>query len=86
MILPVSTLIFRSQGLQVATVENGNRAVLTNVVLGRDMGTEVEVVSGLKAEDSVIANPPDSLISGETVRVVAAAENGPGNAVSNSPR
>ena len=86
LILPVSTLIFRSQGLQVATVENGNRAVLTNVVLGRDMGTEVEVVSGLKAEDSVIANPPDSLISGETVRVVAAAENGPGNAVSNSPR
>jgi hypothetical protein len=45
-------------------------AVLTNIALGRDMGTEVEVVSGLTADDSVIVSPPDSLISGETVRVV----------------
>ncbi|HXQ26374.1 MAG TPA: efflux RND transporter periplasmic adaptor subunit [Candidatus Acidoferrales bacterium] len=85
-ILPVSALIFRSQGLQVGTVENGNRAVLTNVVLGLDMGNEVEVVSGLKADDWVIANPPDSLISGETVRVAAPAENGPGQDSSGSPQ
>lgn len=67
--LPVNTLIFRSEGLQVATVENGNRAVLRNIATGRDLGTDIEVVSGLTADASVIVNPPDSLVSGETVRV-----------------
>jgi len=71
LILPVSALIFRSDGLQVGTVESGNRAALRNVVLGHDLGSEVEVVSGLTGDDSVITNPPDSLVSGEIVRVAA---------------
>jgi RND family efflux transporter MFP subunit len=70
-ILPVSALIFRSQGLQAGIVENGNRAELKDIVLGRDFGNEVEVVSGVTQNDQVIVNPPDSLISGETVRVVS---------------
>ncbi|HTR48192.1 MAG TPA: efflux RND transporter periplasmic adaptor subunit [Verrucomicrobiae bacterium] len=69
LILPVSALIFRSDGLQVGIVENSNRATLKNVVLGHDLGSEVEVVSGLAAEDLVITNPPDSLVSGETLRI-----------------
>ena len=84
LILPVSALIFRSDGLQVGTVQNGNRAALTKIILGRDMGSEVEVVSGLSADDSVIANPPDSLISGETVRVVTARANADGSGASGS--
>ena len=76
LILPVTALIFRSQGLQVATVQDGNRAALANIALGRDMGTEVEVVSGLAADDNVIVNPPDSLIEGETVRMVTPVANG----------
>ncbi len=79
LILPVSALIFRSDGLQVGTVQDGNRAALTKITLGRDMGSEVEVVSGVTASDLVIANPPDSLISGETVRVVTAAANADGD-------
>lgn len=71
LILPVNTLIFRSEGLQVGTVQDGNRAVLANITLGRDLGNEVEVISGLAASDFVIVNPPDSLVSGEKVRVVA---------------
>ncbi len=50
-ILPVNALIFRAQGLQVATVENGNRAKLVTIVLGRDFGATVEVVSGLTDAD-----------------------------------
>jgi RND family efflux transporter MFP subunit len=73
-ILPVSTLIFRSRGLQVATVDANNRAALRDITLGRDLGNEVEVVSGISAADSIIETPPDSLVSGETVRVVAAAK------------
>ncbi|MDR3722841.1 MAG: efflux RND transporter periplasmic adaptor subunit [Candidatus Acidoferrales bacterium] len=77
LILPVSALTFHSEGLQVGTVQNGNRASLTKITLGRDLGNEVEVVSGLTAGDSVITNPPDSLIEGETVRVATASANGP---------
>ena len=73
LILPVSSLIFRSQGLQVGTVENG-RAALKNITLGRDFGNEVEVIAGLDPADKVIVNPPDSLVSGELVRVVSSSE------------
>jgi RND family efflux transporter MFP subunit len=68
-ILPVTSLIFRSQGLEVALVGNDHRAQLVNVTLGRDFGNVVEVVSGLPEGASVIASPPDSLVSGEVVRV-----------------
>jgi len=84
-VLPVSALIFRSDGLQVGTVQNGNRAALVNVTLGRDMGNEVEVVSGLTADDWVIVNPPDSIVSGEAVRTSAAQPNAPGNDASSNP-
>lgn len=79
LILPVSALIFHSEGLQVGTVQGGNRAALTNITLGHDFGSEVEVVSGLSANELVISNPPDSLIDGETVRV-AASSSGNGSA------
>jgi multidrug efflux system membrane fusion protein len=65
-------LIFRSQGLQLATVVNGDEAQLVNVSLGRDFGNEVEVVAGLPDNSTVISNPPDSLVSGEKIRVVGA--------------
>jgi RND family efflux transporter MFP subunit len=71
-VLPVNTLIFRSDGLQVAVVRDG-KAVLVPVVLGRDFGNTVEIASGAIAADLVIENPSDSLISGTAVRAVAAA-------------
>lgn len=70
LVLPVSALIFRSQGLQVGAVDGNNHAILKRVTLGRDMGNTVEIVAGLSADDLVITNPPDSLISGEEVRIV----------------
>ena len=84
-ILPVTALIFRSEGLQVGTVQDGNRAALVNITLGRDMGNEVEVVAGLTADDFVIVNPPDSIVSGETVRISSAPQNAPGNDASGNP-
>lgn len=74
LILPVNALLFRSEGLRVGVVRNGEQAQLIPVTLGNDYGTEVEVVSGLSEEDLVIANPPDSLLAGAKVRV-ATAEN-----------
>jgi RND family efflux transporter MFP subunit len=69
LVVPVTALIFRADGLQLAVVRDGNRAELVHVTQGRDFGTEVEITSGITAKDSVIINTPDSLTSGATVRV-----------------
>lgn len=74
LVVPVTALIFRSEGLQVAVVRDGNRAELVHVTQGRDFGAEVEITSGITSQDSVIINTPDSLTSGEIVRVEPAAE------------
>lgn len=66
-VVPVNTLIFRSEGMQVALVRD-NKAELVPVAIGRDYGTEVEVVSGVAAKDEIIENPSDSLTSGTEVR------------------
>ena len=73
LIIPVGALIFRSQGLQVAVVKD-DKANLVNIVLGHDMGSEVEVVSGLTSDDAVMLSPPDSLVDGEQVRISAVQE------------
>jgi RND family efflux transporter MFP subunit len=67
-LLPVNTLLFRSEGLRVASVNNG-QATLIPVTIGRDYGVQVEIISGLKGDENIIVNPPDSLVSGEKVRV-----------------
>jgi RND family efflux transporter MFP subunit len=66
-IIPVTSLIFRSEGLHVGVVRQGH-ATLVPITLGRDFGTEVEVVSGLDGTERVITNPPDSLVDGQQVR------------------
>jgi hypothetical protein len=76
-LVPVSTLIFRSQGLQLAVVKNGS-VVLTPVTPGRDFGDQIEIVSGLRGDESLIANPPDSIVSGQKVQVVQATAAGGG--------
>ena len=73
-ILPVNALIFRSEGLRVAVVTDGNHANLVPITLGRDFGNEVEVVAGLTGQETVITSPPDSLVSGEQVRIAEPAK------------
>jgi len=76
LILPVNTLLFRSEGLRVATVGNDQKVELKPITLGHDFGSEVEVVAGLEGNENVILNPPDSVIAGETVRVAQNAQGG----------
>jgi RND family efflux transporter MFP subunit len=71
LLLPVNTLIFRSEGLHVGVVKDG-KVVLTAVTPGHDFGNEIEIVSGLTANDQVIVNPPDSIVSGQAVQIVQA--------------
>lgn len=69
-ILPVDTLLFRKEGLNVAVVEDG-KAKLLPVTPGRDFGDFIEIVSGLHGDESVITSPPDSIVTGETVKITA---------------
>ena len=82
-ILPVNTFVFRAQGLQVATVQNGNTVKLVAITLGRDFGADAEVVSGLTGQESVIVSPPDSIIDGEQVKL--ATQNQQGGSSSGQP-
>ncbi|HEY6169257.1 MAG TPA: efflux RND transporter periplasmic adaptor subunit, partial [Verrucomicrobiae bacterium] len=71
--LPAHTLIFRAEGPQVAVVGADGKVALRQVTLGRDLGPTFEVLAGVNPSDRVVLNPPDSLISGMTVRVAAPA-------------
>lgn len=71
-IIPVNALIFRSEGLRVGLVRDG-KVTLTAVTPGHDFGDQIEIVSGLKADDQVIINPPDSVVTGQQVQIVQAA-------------
>jgi RND family efflux transporter MFP subunit len=70
-LLPVNTLIFRTEGLQVGIVKDGSVA-LTTVTPGHDFGNQIEIVAGLNASDQIIINPPDSVVSGQKVQIVQA--------------
>ena len=70
-LLPVNTLIFRSEGLHVGVVKDG-KVVLTAVTPGHDFGNQIEIVAGLNANDQVIVNPPDSIVHGQQVQIVQA--------------
>ena len=76
-LVPVNTLIFRSEHLQVGVVKN-RKVEITDLTPGHDFGNEIEVVAGLKADDQVVVNPSDSLVSGQQVNIVKA--NLPGDA------
>jgi RND family efflux transporter MFP subunit len=78
-ILPVSALIFQTAGLQIATVDPNNKALIKAVTLGRDYGSEVEVVTGISGDDKVITNPPDSIVDGELLRIATPKQQAPPN-------
>lgn len=76
LILPVSTLLFRQEGLRVAIVVNGDKAKLVPITIGQNDGKVVQVTQGLQPDDLVVQSPPDSIMDGETVRVVQPNRNG----------
>jgi RND family efflux transporter MFP subunit len=67
--VPVNAVLFHTEGLQVATVDGQRHVHLKNISEGRDFGTEIEVLSGISANDTLILNPPDSISEGAEVRI-----------------
>ena len=72
--LPANTLLFRAQGLSVASVGADGKVTLKQITLGRDFGTEVEVLHGVDEGEQIIINPPDSLVDGDTVTIAKPKE------------
>jgi membrane fusion protein, multidrug efflux system len=70
LVLPEQALLFRAQGMQVALVDDHNRAHLRDVGLGQNLGLDVQITSGLKPTDRVVANPPLGLLDGQEVKIV----------------
>lgn len=78
--VPASALIFNQNGLRVAAVGGDNRVVLKAVTIARDLGKEVEIGSGLAADDRIIQSPPDGIASGDKVRLAGASDSAPATA------
>ncbi len=86
--VPVNALLFRSEGLRAVVVDKDHRVRLQDLDIGRDYGTSLEVLNGLKVDDWIVLNPPDSIEAGEEVHVKEVgnplapgpAANKPGNA------
>jgi RND family efflux transporter MFP subunit len=71
-LIPSSSIFFRQHGLEAAVVGDDDKVTLKKISLGRNHGLQVEVTDGLTLSDRVVDSPPDSLESGDVVRVSAA--------------
>ena len=67
-ILPANALVIRTAGPQAVVLDANNLAHFRAVTLGRDLGSETEVLSGLKPGDIVVLSPGDDVIEGAKVK------------------
>ncbi|MGH8461217.1 MAG: efflux RND transporter periplasmic adaptor subunit [Stenotrophobium sp.] len=76
--LPANALLFHAIGIQAAIVDGNGHVAIKTLTLGRDFGKTVEVLSGIKASDAIIVNPPDTIAAGDvvTINTLAAARDG----------
>ncbi len=68
-VLPVNTLLFREEGLQVATLDATHRVQLKLIEIGTDFGKTIQINSGIQPGEQIILNPPDAIYNGQVVRV-----------------
>jgi membrane fusion protein, multidrug efflux system len=67
--IPSSALIFNQNGTRVATVGADDKVKFKAVTIARDLGREIEIATGLSADDRIIVAPPDGIADGDQVRV-----------------
>lgn len=70
LIVPQQSLLFGAQGMQVAIVGTNSKVHLQDVIIGENLGSQVQVISGLTANDHLIASPSLGILEGQQVRVV----------------
>ena len=64
LIVPSGSILFQAAGPQVAVVNSKNQIELRKVVLGKDLGSSMEITGGITPQDQIVANPPDYLVDG----------------------
>lgn len=69
LIIPTSSLVIDNKGMRVVTVQNDKKLHFAPVVVGRDMGTRIEVLSGIESTDALVSSPSDLLHEGQDVEV-----------------
>ena len=69
LLVPVNSLLFRSEGLRAVVIDANHRVHLQGLDIGRDYGTSLEVLNGLKQADWIVLNPPDAIENGQEVHV-----------------
>jgi hypothetical protein len=74
LVIPSNCLLFRAEGPEVGIVAPDGHVTLHPVIIGRDFGSTLEIVSGVHEGDQVIINPGDSLVTGALVRVADAKQ------------
>jgi RND family efflux transporter MFP subunit len=84
--IPASALIFDAKGLSVAIVGADNRVAVKTVTIARDLGSKIEIASGLGANDRVIQNPPDGIATGAEVRIAGSTAKTPDGAKSKNEK
>lgn len=67
--VPSGSILFQAAGPQVAVVDGKNQIELRKVVLGKDLGTTMEITSGITPQDQIVSNPPDYLVDGMPVAI-----------------
>ncbi|MFT8675243.1 MAG: efflux RND transporter periplasmic adaptor subunit [Acetobacter sp.] len=70
MALPLGTILFRAEGTQVAVVDDTNHVHLINVQVGTNYGQTIQIRSGVKKTDRIVASPSAGLLDGQEVRIV----------------
>jgi RND family efflux transporter MFP subunit len=76
--VPANSMLFRAEGPQVAVVGSDDKVELRPIIIGRDFGATLEILSGLSASDRIVINPADSLEAGQQVRVAEPDHSQPG--------
>jgi multidrug efflux pump subunit AcrA (membrane-fusion protein) len=66
-VIPTNALMFRSEGLRVASVDKAGKVKLLPVRVGRNFGPSVEVLEGITGSERLVLNPSDSLSEGDVV-------------------
>jgi RND family efflux transporter MFP subunit len=79
LVLPSSTILFQADGPQIGVVNSQNQVELRKVTLGHDFGDTIQITTGVRPTDAVIANPPDSLTNGMHVAVQSTSANQKGD-------
>jgi membrane fusion protein, multidrug efflux system len=86
LIVPSQALLFRSEGMQVATLGAGDVIHLQDVTVGDNLGLDIQVLAGLSATDKIVANPSLGLLEGQKVKVVQATQDDVPKATANAAR